>query len=80
MHANAGVVTALQQAVAHLSSALETLTNRGIKMLMSCAHAVPQMYGLPRYTNIIARRMRDATASTHKGFFFFLSCHELIEA
>lgn len=34
MHTNAGVVTALQQAVAHLSSALETLTNTDINMLM----------------------------------------------
>lgn len=39
MHTNAGAVTALQQAVAHLSSALETLTNRDIKMLMrSCSY------------------------------------------
>lgn len=34
MHTNAGGVTALQQAVAHLSSALETLTNTDINMLM----------------------------------------------
>lgn len=32
MHTNAGVVTALQQAVAHLSSALEMLTNTHINM------------------------------------------------
>lgn len=39
MHTNAGAVTALQQAVAHLSSALETLTNTDINMLMcTCSH------------------------------------------
>lgn len=73
MHANAGAVTALQQAVAHLGSALETLTNTDMEMLMcSCSYMdawiilrTPSLKTFLQYRCMVQ-------PPAHTGYFLFI--------
>lgn len=69
MHTNAGVVTALQQAVAHLSSALETLTNADINMLMStCCNM--DAWRTHIWTTCLLRYRCSVQPRKHRRLFF----------
>lgn len=70
MHTNAGMVTALQQAVAHLTSALETLTD--INMLTcTCSYMDAWIYAsvCTQLVNMPMVYIQCATLSTQKAFY-----------
>ncbi len=73
MHTNAGVVTALQQAVAHLIAALERLTNTDMNMLMcTCSNMDAEIHAsvsVNKAGEVFIISLQCGTASTRAGFY-----------
>lgn len=70
MHTNAGMVTALQQAVAHLSSALEILPNTDINMLMcTCSNMDEWLHA--KLENMLTNIDKVCNHKAHTMYFLY---------